>query len=181
MVHSKKTNRIEEVPHGVKVSTWLTEIQEAAFVFGNLDTDKVTSPRARSRSIIQARLLALEMKALPKNKNVELLLANTPKGEQNRNPTEDQESIKCPAYGLSNCTKTFCVAKSLWGICPKDSNGASNLVSIHWSSYFKGLYDHNQIPRVVMKMADNHLRLVFNHHRLKHDGRILPYFDYEKK
>ena len=32
-----------------------------------------------------------------------------------------------------------------------------------------------------MKMADNHLRLVFNHHQLKHVGRILPYFDYEKK
>ena len=32
-----------------------------------------------------------------------------------------------------------------------------------------------------MEMADNHLRLVFNHHQLKHDGRILPYYDYGKK
>ena len=121
------------------------------------------------------------MKALPKNANVKLLLADTPKGERNRNPTEDQESIKCPSYGLSNCTKTFCVAKSWWGIRPKDSNGASNLLSVHWSSYFKGLYDQKQIPLGVMKMADNHLRLVFNHHQQKHDGRILPYFDYKKK
>ena len=81
----------------------------------------------------------------------------------------------------ANCTKTFCVAKSWWGIRLKDSNGASNLLSIHWSSYFKGLYDQKQIPLAVMKIADNHLRLVFNHHQLKHDGRIIPYFDSEKK
>ena len=124
--------------------------------------------------------MALEMKSLPKNSNVELLLANTPKGERNRNPTEDQESIKCPSYGLSNCTKTFYVAKSWWGIRPKDSNGASNLLSVHWSSYFKGLYDQKQIPLGEIKMADNHLRSVFNHHQLKHDERILLYFDYGK-
>ena len=91
MVHSKKENRIEEVPHGVKVSTWLAAVQEDKFVLGKIDTDKVTSPRARSRSIIQAKLLALEMKALPKNANVELLLTDTPKGERNWNLTENQE------------------------------------------------------------------------------------------
>ena len=32
-----------------------------------------------------------------------------------------------------------------------------------------------------MNMADNHLRMVFNHHQLKHDGRILPYFDFGGK
>ena len=32
-----------------------------------------------------------------------------------------------------------------------------------------------------MKMADNHLRMVFNHHQAKHDGRILPYFDFSFK
>ena len=85
-------------------------MQEAVFVLGKIDINKVTSPRARSRSILQAKLLALEMKALPKNANVKLLLADTPKGERNRNPMEDQESIKCPSYGLFDCTKTFCVA-----------------------------------------------------------------------
>ena len=122
MVHSKKKNRIEEVPHGVKVSTWLKAVQEAAFVLGNIETDVVTSQRARSRSIIRAKLLALEIKALPNNANVDSLLADSPKGERNQNPTEDQESIQCPSYGLSNCTKTFCVSKSWWGLCPKDSN-----------------------------------------------------------
>ena len=29
-----------------------------------------------------------------------------------------------------------------------------------------------------MKIADNHLSMVFNHHQAKHDGRILPYFDF---
>ena len=181
MVRSKKKKRIEEVPHGIKLITWLTAVQESAFVLGKIETNKVTSPRARSRSIIQAKLLALEMKALPKNANVKLLLADTPKGERNRNLTEYQESNKCLSYGLSNCNKTFFVAKSWWGICPKDINGASNLLSVHWSSYFKGLYDQKQIPHAVMKMANNHLRLVFNYHQLKHDGRILPYFDYGGK
>ena len=51
----------------------------------------------------------------------------------------------------------------------------------NWSSYFKGLYDQKKIPLGVIKMADNHLQLVFNHHQQKHDGRILPYFNYEKK
>ena len=32
MVHSKNKNRIEEVYHGVHISTWLTAVQEAAFV-----------------------------------------------------------------------------------------------------------------------------------------------------
>ena len=76
MVHSKKKKRIEEVPHGVKVITWLTAVQEAAFVLGKIETHVVTSPRSRSRSIIRAKLLALEMKALPKNANYDCLLAD---------------------------------------------------------------------------------------------------------
>ena len=32
-----------------------------------------------------------------------------------------------------------------------------------------------------MKMVDNHLRMVFMYHQAKHDGRILPYFDFGKK
>ena len=116
MVHPNKKKRIEEVPHGVKFSTWLKEVQEAALVLGKIETNKVTSPRARSSSIIRAKLLALEMKALTNNANYDCLLADTPKGERNRNPTEDQESIQCPSYGLSNCTKTFCVAKYWWSI-----------------------------------------------------------------
>ena len=102
LIHSKKKKRIEEVPQGIKVSTWLKAVQEAAFVLGQIETDAVTSPKARSRSILRAKLLALEIKALPKNANVDSLLADSPKGERNRNPTEDQESIQCPSFGLLN-------------------------------------------------------------------------------
>ena len=90
MVCSKKRKRIEEAPQGVNLKTWLTEVQEAAFFLGKIDTNKVTSPRARSRSILKAKLLTLEITALPNNANFELLLADTPKDERNRNPTEDQ-------------------------------------------------------------------------------------------
>ena len=101
---------------------------------GKIETDVVTSSRARSRSNIRDKLFDLELKALLKNAYVNCLLANNPKGEHNLNPTEDQELIQCPSFGLSNYTKTFCVSKSWWGIRPKDSNWASNLVSVHWSS-----------------------------------------------
>ena len=163
------------------MSTWLKAVQEAAFVLGQIETDAVTSPKARSRSILRAKLLALEMRALPKNANLNSLLADSPKGERNRNPTEDQESIQCPSYGLSNCTKTFCVSKSWWGLRPKERNGDSNLMSIHWSSYFMGLCKKGKINDATFKMADNHLRSVYNHHQLHHDGRISPYFDFGNK
>ena len=58
---------IEEVPHGVCLNTWVREVQEAAFFLGKIETKKVTSPRARSRYVLQAKLLALEIKALPKD------------------------------------------------------------------------------------------------------------------
>ena len=165
MVCSKKRQRIEEVPHGVCLNTWLRAVQEAAFVLGKIETKKVTSPRARSRSVLQDNLLALEIKALPKDANIDVLIADTPNGERNLNPTKNQLSIECPSYGLSNSTKTFFVANNWWDIHPKNSDGTSNLLSVHWSSYFKGLYDKKNIPLVVMKMADNRLRMVFCHHQ----------------
>ena len=181
MVRSKKIQRIEEVPRGVCLNKWLRAVQEAAFVLGKIDTKKVTSPRARSRSVLQDKLLALEIKALPKDASVDVLIADNPKGERNRNMKKDQLSIKCSSYGLSICTKTFCVAKKWWDIRPKNSDGTSNLLLVHWYSHFKSLYDQKKIPLAVMKMADNHLQLVFNHHQQKHDGIILPYFDYDLK
>ena len=54
MIHSNQKKRIEEVPHGIKVSTWLQAVQEAALVLGHIETDAVTSPKARSRSILRA-------------------------------------------------------------------------------------------------------------------------------
>ena len=79
MVCSKKIQRIEEPTHDVCLNTWLMVVQEAAFVLGKIETKKVTSPRARSGSVLQDKLLALEIKALPKDANVNVLLADTPK------------------------------------------------------------------------------------------------------
>ena len=105
------------------LNTWVRSVQEAAFVLGKIKTKKVASPRARSRSVLQARLLAVEIKALPKDANVDVLISDTPKGERNRNPKKNQLSIQCLSYGLSSCTKTFCVAKKWWDIRPKKITG----------------------------------------------------------
>ena len=148
---------------------------------GENKTRTATSPRARSRYVLQSKLLALDMKAIPKDANAHVLIANVPKGERNRNITEKQYSIQCPSYGLSSCTETFCVAKKWWDIRFKNSNGISNQILVHWSSHFKGLYDKKKIPPLVMKMANNHLRNVYCHHQLKHGGTSFPYFDYHTK
>ena len=141
MVRSKKRQRIKEAPNSVCLNTRVRAVQEAAFVFGEIETKNVASPRARSPSVLQAKLLALEIKALPKYSNVGVLIPDTPKSEQNRNPTKNQPSIECPSYGLLSLTKTFYVAKNWWDICPKNNDGTSNLLSVHWSNHFNGLYE----------------------------------------
>ena len=88
-----KIQSIEQVPDGVYLKTWMRAVQEAGFVLGNIETKTATSPRARSRSVLQDKLLALEIKALPKDASVDVLIADNPKGERNRNPKKDQLSI----------------------------------------------------------------------------------------
>ena len=58
--------------------------------FGNIETKTATLPRERSRSILQAKLVDLEMKALPKDSNADVLNSNVPMGDQNRNLTKIQ-------------------------------------------------------------------------------------------
>ena len=65
---------------------------------GDIETKTSMSPRARSRSVLQAKLLALDIKALPKDANVDVLIDNVPKGERNQNPTKKQYSIQCPSF-----------------------------------------------------------------------------------
>ena len=93
------------------IRTWLRAVQEAGYVLGKIETKTTTTPRARSRSIIQAKLASLEMKAHPKDADVDVILADLPKGERNKNPNDNQYSIKCPSFGFPKCTKTFCGAK----------------------------------------------------------------------
>ena len=177
MYRSNKRQRTEQVPDGMSLKTWVGAVQEAGFVLGNIETKTATSQTARSQYALQTKLLALENKALSKDANVDVLIADVPKGDWNRNPTKNQYSIQCPSFGLSSCTKTFCVAKKWWDIRPKNSDGTSNLLSVHWSSHFKGFYKKKKIPLAAMKMTDNHLRNVYCHHQLKHGGSIFPYFN----
>ena len=111
-------NALKLPPQGVSIRTWLRAVQESGYVLGNIETKTVTIPRARSRSALKAKLAALEMRAHPKNVDKEEILADIPRGEKNRNPTEKQYSIPCPSFGLGNCTKTFCVAKKWWYLRP---------------------------------------------------------------
>ena len=49
--------------------------------------EKFHVTKGKVRSVLQAKLLALEIKALPKDANVDALIADFPKVERNRNPT----------------------------------------------------------------------------------------------
>ena len=180
MYYSNKQQRIEIFPKGVSIRTWLRSVQEAGYVLGKIETKTATSPKARSSSVLQAKLLALEIKAHPKDANSYVIITDLPKCGQNRKPNDNQYSINVPSFGLSNCTKTFCDAKKWWDIRPLNSDGTSKEISVHWASHFKVLYDTKEISLLVLKMADNHLRNVCCHHMLKHAGNNFPYFDHEK-
>ena len=131
MYRSKKIQRIEKFPKGVSIKTWLRAVQEAGFLLGKIETKTATSPRARSRSVLQVKVLAMEMKALPKDAYVDVLIADVPKGERNQNPTKNQYFIKCTSFGLSSCTKTFCVAKKWGDMHPLNNDGTSKQISVH--------------------------------------------------
>ena len=163
------------------MNTWPNEVQEARYVLGKIETKTATSPRSRSRSVLQAKLLALEIKTLPKDSNVDVLISDVPQGESNRNLTNNQYSIKFPSFGLSRCTKMLCVPKKWWDIHSLNSVGRSNQISVHWSSHFKGLYHKKEIPLLVLKMEDNHLRNLFFRNMLKHGGNKFLHFDYYNK
>ena len=141
MYCSNKQQRIEKFPKGVSIRTWMRAFQESGYVLIEIETNTATSPRDRSRSFPHAKLASLEMKAHPKDVDFYVIIADLTKGERNRNPTDYQYSIKCPCFGFSNFTKTLCVARKWWSIRPLTSYRTSNKLSVHWDSYFNGLYD----------------------------------------
>ena len=108
------------------------------------------------------------MRAHPKNTDIEEILDDIPRSEQNRNPADKYYSITCTSFGLGNCTNTFCVANKWWDLRPLNIDGTSNHISVHWSNHFMGLYDTKKIPHLVLKMADNHLRNLYYQHIIKH-------------
>ena len=90
MYRSNNRQRTEQVPDGVSLNTWVRAVQESGFVLGNIETKTATSQTARSQYALQTKLLALENKALSKDANVDVLIADVPKDNWNRNPTKNQ-------------------------------------------------------------------------------------------
>ena len=178
MFCSNKCQCIEKVPQGMSIITWLRSEQEAWYVLGKIETKTDTTPRVKSRSVLKAKLENLEMRAHLKDADIEEILAYITRGEWKRHPTEKHYSIQCPSFGLDYCTKTLCVAKKWFYLHPVNSDGTINQMYVHWYNHFKGLYDTNKIPHLVLKMEDNHLWNLYFHHILKHGGNHLPYFDY---
>ena len=71
MFCSHKCQRIENFPQGMSIITWLRSVQQAGYFWGNIETKTATTPRAKSRSALQAKLAALEMRAHPKDADIE--------------------------------------------------------------------------------------------------------------
>ena len=151
-----KCQRSEMFSQGVSTRKWLRAVQEADYVLGNIETKTATTPRAKSRSVLKVKLAALDMRAHQKDADIEEILADIPRCEQNRHPTEKQHSIQCTSFGLGNCTKTFYVANKLFDIHPMNSDGTINHMSMHCSNNLKGLYYTKKISHLVLKIADNH-------------------------
>ena len=168
-------------PQVMSIRTWLRAVHEGNYVLGNIETKTTKTPRAKSRSVLKAKLAAFEMRAHPKDADIEEILDDISRGEQNRNWTEKQYSIHCPSFGLWKCTKTLCVLKNSFDLHPINSDGTINQMSMHWSNHFKGLYYTNKIPHLVLNMADKHLWNLYFHHILKYGGNHFPYFDYDQK
>ena len=115
----------------MSIRTWLREVHEGNYVLENIETKTATTPRAKLHSALKAKLAALEMRAHPKDADIEKILADISRGEKNRHPTEKQYSIQCPSFGLGNCTKKFCVLKKSFDLCPMNSDGTINQMSVH--------------------------------------------------
>ena len=85
MFSSSKCQRIEKVPQGISIITWLSSVEETGYVLVNIETKTATTPRAKSRSVLKSKLVNLEMRAHPKDVDIEEILADIPRGEHNRN------------------------------------------------------------------------------------------------
>ena len=84
--------------------------------------------------------------------------------------TEKQYSIQCPSLWFVNCTKSVCIPNKWWDNWSHNSDGTSNTISVHWSNHFQGLYDTNKITHGTLNKVDNHIRVLFFHHIIKHEG-----------
>ena len=65
----------------MSIRTWLRSVQEDGYVLGNIETNTTTTPRAKSRSVLKFKLAALEIRAHPKNADIEEILDDMTRGE----------------------------------------------------------------------------------------------------
>ena len=121
------------------------------------------------------------MQSNPNKAEIDMILVDILKCERNQNPMERKYSIPCTYFGLANCNKLFCVAKKWWDTRPQKSDGTRNHISVHWYNKFKSLYDTKKTPHGVLKMTDNHLRILYYNYILKHGGNHYPYLDYDEQ
>ena len=69
----------------VSIRKWLVSVQEADYVLEKIETKTSTTPRDKSESVLKVKLAALDMRAHPKDEDIEEILADIPRGEHNRN------------------------------------------------------------------------------------------------
>ena len=119
---------------------------------GQLSSNYAYTSSVNSGTVLRAKLEVLEMKAYLTQSNLEMILDDVLKGEINIILADDQYSVKCPSYGLGNCTKKFYVAKVWLDKMLADSDNTSNLMYLHWSNNFKVLYKENNIKKVKIKI-----------------------------
>ena len=76
MFCSNKRQQIKKVLKGVPIRTFLRAVQEAGYVLGKIESKTAMTPRSSSRSILQAKLAALKMKAHLKDADVDVIPAD---------------------------------------------------------------------------------------------------------
>ena len=139
MILCNKHKRIEKLPPGVPIIKWVIAVKEAGYVLGQLGAKTDSTPRVKAWSVLKKKLSVIEIQADTNKADIYEILADISKGERNSNPKEIQYSIPCISFGLTNFTKSFCVAKKWWVIRPHNSDGTRNHMSIQWSNNFKDL------------------------------------------
>ena len=81
MYCSNKRQLVEKSTKAVSIITWLREVQGSGYILGKIETNTATTTRARSQSVLEAKLAALEIRTYPKGADIDEILADIPKGK----------------------------------------------------------------------------------------------------
>ena len=65
-------------------------VQEAGYVLGQIGANTASTPRVKSGCILKAELAVINMRKLFTKAYIDEILDDTPKGERNLTPTENQ-------------------------------------------------------------------------------------------